>query len=351
MKSIVSLAEEACRSAPEPLGLIYDFVHTFRREVAEETIRARIYEAVEEGKVVRVARGVYFARSGPAQLLMVEADAWEVMSSLSDDSIGAIVTDPPGKFGREWAGAGTTRPHSKLGGRLYLQPELDLEFMRQAFRILKKSREWNTLSMVKRATGCFPKDGAACLIRVPLENRTTRGHVQKLIGLAESVGFVLYGEIVVALDQLGMGYDCGRDRGAKWLLFHAGERNGTLWDYTLPNVITAHRVRNPSSPTATQHEAEKDPAEFTRLIQAVTREGDTVLDPFAGRARWTQQVLAKGRHVILADVDGSWFGRIAVDLSAPDHQADTLGVVTLNRQPEGHNPIHHNDKEPEGSHT
>jgi hypothetical protein len=351
LRSIVGLAEEACRSAPEPLGLIYDFVHTFRREVAEETIRARIYEAVEEGRVVRVARGVYFARDGPAQLLMVEGDAWEVMASLSGDSIGAIVTDPPGKFGREWAGKGTTRPHSKLGGRMYRQPELDLEFMRQAFRILKKRTEWNTLSSVRRAVGVFPEGGAACLIRVPLENRTTRRHVQKLISLAESVGFVYYGEIVVALDKLGMGYDSGRDKGAKWLLFHAGERNGTLWDYSLPNVIQARRVRNPCSPTATKHEAEKDPSEFTRLIQAVTRDGDIVLDPFAGRARWTQQVLAKGRHVILADVDGSWFGRVAVDLSTPDHHDQTLGVVTLNRQPEGHNPIHHNDKEPEVHHT
>ena len=252
--------------------------------------------------------------SGPAQLLAIEGDAWDVLSKLTTDSVDALVTDPPGKFGREWAGAGTTRPHSKVGGRLYQQPELDLEFMRQAFRILKKSREWNTLSRVKRATGCFPKGGAACLIRVPLENRTTRGHVQRLIGLAEAVGFVYYGEIVVALDRIGMGYDCGRDHGAKWLLFHAGRRNGTLWDYTLSNVIAAKRIRNPCSPAATQHEAEKDPSEFTRLIQAVTREGDVVLDPFAGRARWTQQVLAKGRHVILADVEGEWLRRIAGDL-------------------------------------
>jgi hypothetical protein len=325
LKSVVSLAEEACRSAPEPLGLIYDFVHTFRREVAEETIRARIYEAVEEGRVVRVARGVYFARSGPARLLMVEGDAWDVLSKLAEGSIDALVTDPPCKFGRDWAGKGSTRPHVEVGGRTYRQPDLDLEFMRQAFRILKKSREWNTLSRVKRATGCFPKGGAACLIRIPMENRTTRRHVQKLISLAESVGFVFYGEIVVALDKLGMGYDCGRDKGAKWLLFHAGERNGTLWDFTLPNVITAKRVRNPCSPAATEHEAEKDPAEFTRLIRAVTREGDIVLDPFCGRARWVQEVLEMNRHVIVSDVDCRWLDRIA--------------AVTLNRQPEGHKPL------------
>ena len=335
MRSIVGLVEEACEEMPEPLPVIYDFVQRFRTEVARETVRARIYEAVAQGKIVRVARGVYFARSGPAQLLMVEGDAWKVMESLSDDSIGALVTDPPGKFGREWAGAGTTRPHSRVGGRLYRQPELDLEFMRQAFRILKKAREWNTLSSARRAVGVFPKGGAACLIRVPMENRTTRGHVQNLIRLAEEVGFVFYGEIVVALDKLGMGYDCGRDKGAKWLLFHAGERNGTLWDFTLPNVIDARRVRNPCSPAATEHEAEKDPAEFTRLIRAVTREGDIVLDPFCGRARWVQEVLGMNRHVIVSDVDCRWLDRIA--------------AVTLNRQPEGHKPLSPLDKKPKGN--
>lgn len=333
MKSIAGLVEEACVGAPEPLPVIYEFVQAFR-EVAQETIRARIYEAVEEGRVVRVCRGVYFARSGPAQLLMVEGDAWDVLPKLAAGSVDALVTDPPGKFGRDWAGRGTTRPHSTLGGRTYRQPNLDLEFMRQAFRVLRKAREWNTLSRLRRALGIYPKGGAACLIRVPMENRTTRGHVQNLIGLAESVGFVFYGELVVALDKLGMGYDCGRDKGAKWLLFHAGERNGTLWDFTLPNVIDARRVRNPCSPTATEHEAEKDPTEFVRLIRAVTRVGDIVLDPFCGRARWVQEVLGMNRHVIVSDVDCRWLDRIA--------------AVTLNRQPEGHKPLSPLDKKPEG---
>lgn len=149
----MGLVEEACEKCPEPLPMIYNFVQRFRAEVAEETIRARVYEAVGDGRVVRIARGVYFARSGPAQLLMVEGSAWDVLSKLGDDCVDALVTDPPGKFGRQWAGQGTTRPHSKLGRRTYAQRELDVEFLRQAFRILRKSREWNTLSRVRRASG------------------------------------------------------------------------------------------------------------------------------------------------------------------------------------------------------
>ena len=68
MKSVAALAVEACVQKPKPLSTVYEFVQAFRPETADETIRARLYEAVEEGKVVRVARGVYFAqfRSGAA---------------------------------------------------------------------------------------------------------------------------------------------------------------------------------------------------------------------------------------------------------------------------------------------
>jgi DNA modification methylase len=309
--SIQDLAIEACRDSPKPLRPIYEFVKTHRPETAEETIRARIYEAMEQAKVVRVARGIYFARLGPAQLLLVEGDAWDVLKQLEENSVNALITDPPGKFGRDWAGMGTTRPHAKLGGRTYPQPELDEGFLREAFRVLEKAKEWNTLSKTRRESGSFPKGGAACLIRVPIENKTTRPHVQRLIELAESVGFVYYGEFIVALDKLGMGYDAGRDKGAKWLLFHAGTRNGVLWDLSVPNILHARRVGNPCSEDAVAHEAEKDPVEFTELIKAVTREGDVVLDPFCGRARWAKEALSMRRHVIASDIDGKWLDRIA----------------------------------------
>ncbi len=139
--------------SPEPLRSIYDFVHNWRPEVPEHSVRARLHEAVEEGTLTRVAEGVYFAHHGDAQMLLVEGDAWEVMKRLDEDSVDLLLSDVPGKFGRDWAGTGTTRPHRLLGGRTYEQPELDADFFREAFRILKKNREWNTLSPEKKAGG------------------------------------------------------------------------------------------------------------------------------------------------------------------------------------------------------
>lgn len=301
----------ALGESPQPLAFFYDVVRRLRPETAKETIRARIYEGVARGDFARVAPGIYYSCRGEGQLLVVEGDAWDVLSKLDQDSIDALVTDPPGKFGRDWAGQGTTRPHSKLGGRTYQQPELDREFLRQAFRVLKKERAWNTLSRERRARQDFPLGGAACVLRVPLENRTTRPHVQELIRLAEEVGFVFYGEIVIALDRIGMGYDGGRDLGSKWLLFHAGPRNGVLWDLSLPNVIPARRISNAAKEGATHHEAEKDPREVLPILRAVLRRGEVVLDCFAGAATWVQEALAEGFHAILVEKQPPWAEAIA----------------------------------------
>lgn len=306
-KVILSSAD----SVPKPLAWFYDLVERVRPGTARETVRARIYEAVSRGELARVAPGVYHAARGDAQLLVVEGDAWEALRALPSDSLDALLTDPPGKFGREWAGTGTTRPHSALGGRTYDQPELDAEFFSQAFRVLKKNRPWNSLSRARKEREDFPEGGAACVIRVPLENRTTRGAVQQLIRLAEDAGFVYYGEIVIALDRIGMGYHSGRDMGAKWLLFHAGERNGVLWDLSMPNVLRARRINNPAKADSPRHEAEKDESEVIPILRAVARAGDLVMDCFAGAGTWIRTALQDGVNVLAIEKQERWARRLA----------------------------------------
>lgn len=296
---------------PKPLPWLYAFVEALRPGTARETVRARLHEAVSRGEASRVAPGIYVASHGAAQLVVIEGDAWEALRALPDDCMDALLTDPPGKFGREWAGTGTTRPHRDLGGRTYDQPELDRAFLVEAFRVLKKRRAWNTLSRAKREAGAFPEGGAACVLRVPLENATTRGPVQALIRLAEEVGFVFHGELVIALDRIGMGYHAGRDKGAKWLLFHAGPRNGVLWDLSLPNVIPARRVNNPARAGATRHEAEKDPAEVLPILRAILRPGEWALDCFAGSGAWIPAALAEGYHVLAVEKQGAWASALA----------------------------------------
>ena len=323
MPSIKELVVASCEETPQPLDVAYSFVRAWRgQEIAEETIRARMYEALKEGKIIRVARGVYFARSGTAQLVLFEGDAWEAMPKVADDSVDCIITDHPFKLGTDkWVGMGTTRPHAKMGERTYAQRDIDEEWLRNAFRILRKDKAWNTINKERKLAGDWPVGGGACALFVPSLTRTTWPHVRKLIDLAESVGFVFYGSVTWDKVNMGMGYHSGRDQkmevlvftAGEILLFTAGERNGVLWDLSMPNVLSEKKLKRKCAPDAVEHEAEKPAALWLTMADALTREGDVVADFHVGRGRWIKQMLEMGRHVIAGDIDGTWPDRIATE--------------------------------------
>src|SRR5438309_1695089 len=77
---------------PRPLGWFYDIISRLRPGTARETIRARIYEAMERQEMARVAPGVYYATAGNAQLLVIEGDAWDALRALPEGTIDALVT-------------------------------------------------------------------------------------------------------------------------------------------------------------------------------------------------------------------------------------------------------------------
>lgn len=309
--TLASRVVQAVQCRPEPLRSIYSFVLQFRPGTAEETIRARVYEAVQDGRVRRVAPGVYFARSGPAALLLIEGDARSVLESLDDDVVDAIITDPPYDLGtRQHTSYGTTRPH-RGRGRTYRQWDLDAVLVREMFRVLRKHREWNTINPSARRENRLPRGGGALLLFTPNISRSTWPHIRDLIELVRGIGFEFYGTITWDQEIIGMGYDTGRNQKGEILFFTAGPRNGLLWDLGFSNLVRARRLQRKPG----EHEAEKPVGLFGRLVEAVTRPGDVVLDPFVGRGRWVRRVLGMGRHVIVGDLDPKWVQKIAGDFS------------------------------------
>lgn len=313
--------QEAVSQTPIHLASIYRFVLRFRPGTAEPTIRARVYEAVADGRIRRIAPGIYFARDGPASLLLVEGDARDVLAGLEDGAIDAIITDPPYDLGtRQHTATGTTRPHMGRG-RTYEQRDLDRSTLREMFRVLRKDAVWNTLNPEARRRGAFPTGGGALVLFSPPITRTTWPHIRRLVELAEELGFVFYGTITWDQEIMGMGYDCGRNRKSEILFFTAGPRKGLLWDLGLPNILRHRRLARRKG----EHEAEKPVGLFWDLARAVTRPGDLVADPFVGRGRWIRKLLQEGRHVLAVDHDPKWIQKIREDFEQSTFER-TFGV-------------------------
>ena len=79
------------------------------------------------------------------------------MPKVADNSVDCIITDHPFKLGTDtWVGMGTTRPHAKMGERTYPSGTSMKQWLRDAFRILRKDKEWNTINKERKLAGDWP---------------------------------------------------------------------------------------------------------------------------------------------------------------------------------------------------
>ncbi len=304
--TLAPLILDSLREQPRALGELYELVLYLRPGTAKETVRARVYEHLAKGRLLRIARGVFVAIDGPAQLVLVTGDAWTIMPQLPSESIDLILSDIPADLGTKQNAQrhGTSRgPRGK--GRTYEQRDPDREWFRQAHRLLVKRRPYPALR------GGPPKQaGGFCVIWSPPRNRDTRKHIDALIALAESCGFEYVFEQVVDYEHRIGGY-WPAQRHWLWHYFCATPRAGIPRDARHnQSVLRVRRVHRACDPTAREHEAEKPIEAFLAPIRMLTSPGDVVLDPFCGRARWARRVQALGRRVILVDKDPKWIERI-----------------------------------------
>jgi DNA modification methylase len=300
------LVTEAVREAPRRLAEVYAIVTRLRPGTARETIRARIYEQVGAGRILRVAEGVYFAVDGPAAMLLLHGDTWDLLPQFPEGVLSAIVTDQAYDLGtKENSEAGTTRPHGREG-RTYEVRDLDEAFFRAAFRALRKDHEWNSLASGKTIPG-----GGACLVFSPARTAQTAPHIDAMHKLAEQCGFVFQAELVWDFEDRAMGYWPPQEHQLIHI-FTAGPRAGVPHDLSMTSIIRERRIRR-NWVAEDEHEAEKPVGLFLKLLRFVSRPGDLVLDCFAGRARWAREAVARGWNVVLIERDETWVQRVRDD--------------------------------------
>lgn len=350
--SLRDIVTDAVKHEPKRLRDIYAIVGSIRPGTADETVRARIYESVSAGTILRVCPGVYLASSGPARMVLIEGDAWDIIKTMPNDTINLIVTDPPFDMGTAAnARTGSTRPHGQQG-RTYEQRDLDASFLKEAFRVLAKTtHEWASIAprscaacktkvdakslntspaseataghcaTCGKTTSLTPYEppmgpGVACILTPPRTEQTDP-HIDELKRIAKTVGFHFVCEFAIDYQDKAMGYWPPQRH---WLVhaFTAGPvKRGVPHDLSVTSCFTVKRVRRASKPGTTEakdeHEAEKPVELFETIARFFTKPGDIITDFFGGRARWAQKLVNDGRHVVLIEKDPHWVERIASD--------------------------------------
>jgi site-specific DNA-methyltransferase (adenine-specific) len=243
-----------------------------------------------------------FAAPRPAERgRVVVSDAFDLLRSLSPESVDLVVTDPPyeslqihrarGTTTRLTTNWFTTVPNERL-------PEL----LREVYRVLRTDRHFYlfcdevTADVIKQQQGI----GAARLVN----------GARKC-----ACGFVYWKEIVWAKTTL----DGGRIRGGtgyhyraaseRILFFEKGKR--PLNDLGIPDVLMAPRAGVPGP-------AVKPGAVVRTLIAQSTSAEELVVDPFCGSGVTGVEARALQRRFLLGDIDLAYLDPSLAELAPRD---------------------------------
>jgi len=253
---------------PTPLSKIYEMFP----EKANTTIRARIYENLGE-LFEKLERGVYVGKIKDSEVAVVKGDAWEELSKLEDNSFDMILADPPYPWLDHHVKTGTTR--KKDNELSFETKEPDKELLEEFRRVLKR--------------------GGHCFIFVPSLNKDTLEPEIDLIQTAQDSGFNFNKYFVWNKECIGMGYN-GRAKYEGVLFLSKGKRRMPI-DKSIPDLISEKRIYHGHK----DHETEKPVGLLEKLVKFSTKEGETVLDPFAGSGSTGEACINLSRNCVLIE--------------------------------------------------
>jgi site-specific DNA-methyltransferase (adenine-specific) len=270
----------------------YDAVEKAGIEAKKPSIRARVYEAVDNGVLKKIAKGVY--RNNDC--LLVQGDGRD-LSFIADGSIDAIITDHP--YEDPKANNGGDRHFATYDCFKYTQKDFD-----EKARVLKD--------------GCFLVEF------LPEESSTNFDYVYQIKKMAEAAGFKYYAQVpwkkgtfisncgrkskntenVMIFskgDARAMRPDAKKDKaepGVKHYMKGAAGMLPTVFDYQKP------------AKKEMIHQAEKPVELLEAILDYVTMEGETVLDQFAGSGVLGEAALNKKRRCILIELADEFVAKI-----------------------------------------
>ena len=189
---------------------------------------------------------------------------------MPDESVDAIITDPP--YGINYHTKGTSIKHDNSPF---------IWFLYDAFRVLK--------------SGDSGRGSLICFTRWDVE--------QTFIDAMKLAGFQVKSEVIWDKVMHGMG-DCK----AQFAPTHENVVFAVKGKFSFPgkrprDVVTYHKLASGEM----IHPTEKPVGLLTSLVNAVTKPGDLILDPFAGSGSTLVAAKKSGRRFIGVELDDEYY--------------------------------------------
>lgn len=246
--------------------------------------------------------------------------AIELLKTFPDNSVKAIITDPP--YGNDNGGddlAGTRARDNVKGGR-----------QRGAIPLIANDTIEAWYSLMTR----FLQEANRVLCNDGVLNCFTGGGGGKNVNfawLASATNQIMEFDHAVVWDKSARGYGMGwRYRRNYEFIFVAHKRGGSMaWNpkrVAQPNIVYFKPPKNIDHPTT------KPLALMEWLLLNHTVEGDLIVDPFMGSGTTPDAVRRNGRHYIACDLDGGYV-QIARDRLAQPYTIPMFADVTTDEKP------------------
>ena len=245
-------------------------------EEKQSTIRGRLNANINRC-FKRIGKGVYIATIGDAKALIIEGDAWNVIKDIEDESIDAIITDSPYTALNYLIGIyGTTRKRHQRRKWTFETKDIDEEMLTELMRVLKPGGHFFSF--------------------MPSDSKYTYAINQKFMDAAIKTGFEFNKKFIWNKMIIAMGFN-GRNKYEQIAFFSKGKRTKP-YDLSIPDLISVKRI----PPKQRLHEVEKPVELIEALVKFCSKEGDVILDPFAGSLPTAKACLNLKRNCICIEI-------------------------------------------------
>ena len=265
----------------ENKSTLFEIYEEFSNE-KETTIRGRLNENLGSC-FKRLGRGIYIATDGEITAVFLEGDARDIVQTLEDESIDAIIMDSPYSALDKQMTVGSTRQRNLDGGWGFQTWDLDEAFLKELYRVMKP--------------------GGHMFSFMPAAKADTVDYNHNQVLLARKAGWRFQATWVWDKVLLGMGYT-GRCQHELIHFFSKGKRR-----FPLSLKITDVRKHQREHSSKKIHQTQKPVGLIADIIEFSTGLGDVVLDPFAGSGSTAAAALQTDRNSISIELDGAMLAK------------------------------------------